>query len=293
MIESTQQIENSVWVKNWGPFPDPNNLPPGVNTINIFEGKIDFVNGQWIIDGLDWSSAQLTQYIDACHAKGITVKISLGGAGGQAIYNNTWDQLNSSNVAQMGQGLAAFCKQLGVDGIDFDYEEQKSDEQRTLVGQLIGYFKQSNPDLQVSVCTCAGNEGPNSQWPQYLSQILDAAKATYGGTCPVDRIYVMSYDYSMGSSAATLAADETFMENWATFGAQYGIDPSQISVGVDPTEGNCGLTEADRAAYLHFAKEHGFSTAVWDQMDYNEGSYTQWVYDTYEGINEKRKEENS
>lgn len=275
--------EHSVWVKNWGPFPDPNHLPPGVNTINIFEGKIDFVNGHWVIDGLDWSAAELTQYINACHAKGITVKISLGGAGGQAIYNNTWDQLSGGNVAQMGKDLAAFCSQLGVDGIDFDYEEQKDDTQRNLVGQLIGYFKQANPSLLASVCTDAGNEGSGYIWPQYLGQILDAATAIYGGTCPVNQLYVMSYDYSMGSSAATLAADETFMKNWSSFGEKYGIGNSQISVGVDPTEN--GLTESDRALYLQFAHENGFGTAVWDQIDYNEGDYTWWVYETYEGMN--------
>src|SRR5579859_2387428 len=124
-IPPNNDIEHAVWVKNWGTLPDPNNLPQGVNTINIFEGKIDYVNGKWTIDGLIWSPQLLSQYIDACHAKGIAVKVSIGGAGGQAIYNNTWDQLTDSNVQDVAKSLAAFCKANGLDGIDFDYEEQK------------------------------------------------------------------------------------------------------------------------------------------------------------------------
>ncbi len=274
-------IEHSVWVKNWGPVPDPNNLPPGVNTINIFEGKIDFVNGKWTIDGLNWTPAQLKAYVDACHAKGIKVKVSLGGAGGQGIYNNTWDQLTPSNVPDVAKGLAQFCKDNNLDGIDFDYEEQKSSAQREQVGQLIRFFKQADPTLQASICTCAGNDGSgNYVWSQYLSEILDASKNP-DGSCPVDRIYVMSYDYNMGTSAATLAADEKFMLAWKTLGAKYGIDPAHISIGVDPTDP--GMTDADRAAFIKFAYLNGFSTGMWDQMNYNEGSYTQWVFDQYHG----------
>ena len=117
---SQLSIEHSVWVKNWGTLPDPQKLPLGVNTINIFEGKIDIENGKWIINGLNWSSNLLNEYTKACHSLNIRVKISLGGAGGQGIYNNTWDQVTDENVEKMGQDLAAFCKQNNLDGIDFD-----------------------------------------------------------------------------------------------------------------------------------------------------------------------------
>ncbi len=273
-------IEHSVWVKNWGPYPDPKNLPPGVNTINIFEGKLNYVGGKWTIDGLVWTPAQRTAYINACNAGGISVKVSLGGAGGQGIYNNTWDQLTDSNLQAVAQGLVDFCEQNGINGVDFDYEEQKSSQQRKQVGQLIKFFKETNPSLQASVCTCAGNEGPTYIWPTYLKEILDQTLGSDGKTL-VDRVYVMSYDYGMGSSAATLAADERFMLNWISFLQPYGIDPAHISLGFDTTEPAYFLSPTDRAQLVHFAYENGLSTCVWDQMDYNEGAGTSWVFANY------------
>lgn len=268
-------IEHSVWIKNWGPLPDPTNLPPGVNTINIFEGKINSVNGDWIIDGLNWNPKLLVEYTQACQTKDISVKITLGGAGGQAVYNNTWDQLTTGNVQKMGQDLAHFCKGNGIDGIDFDYEEQKSDEQRALVGELIKNFKASNPDLETSVCTCPGNDKTTKyNWQKYLGQVLDAAKLN-DGSSSVDRIYVMSYDYP----GRNIKDDETFMLNWKTFGKQYGIEPNNISIGVDPTD--TAISSGDRAGYVKFAKENHFSTAVWDQRDYDEGKCTQQITDEY------------
>ncbi|MCH9631911.1 MAG: hypothetical protein S4CHLAM6_02330 [Chlamydiae bacterium] len=272
---STSTIEHSVWVKNWGALPDPSKLPPGVNTINIFEGKLDLSNGNWIIDGLNWSHKLLGEYTQACHAKNISVKISLGGAGGQAVYNNTWDQLTAGNVQKMGQDLAHFCKENEIDGIDFDYEEQKSDGQRALVGELIKNFKETNPNLKTSICTSAGNDGTNRyNWQDFLGQILDHSKLDNGHSA-VDRIYVMSYDYP----GCNVKDNKSFMLRWKDFGEKYGIDPSHISIGVDPT--NTAVSEGDRAAYVKFAKDNSFSTAVWDQKDSDEGKYTQQITDEY------------
>jgi hypothetical protein len=274
-LDNNKDIEHAVWVKNWGTLPDPNNLPPGVNTINIFEGKIDYVNGKWTIDGLNWPKELLSQYIQACHAKGITVKISIGGAGGQGIYNNTWDQLTDGNVQDVAKGLAQFCKDNNIDGIDFDYEEEKSDAQRKQVGELIRFFKQADPSLHASVCTCAGNNGTSSySWAQDLAQIMDAAKNPDGSSA-VDRIYVMSYDFG----GQNLQDDEKFMLNWKQFAEQYGIGPSQISIGVDPTDPT--MSQADKDAFIKFAYQNGFSTGMWDQMDYDEGKYTMWIFNEY------------
>ncbi len=278
-------IENSVWVKNWGPMPDLNDLPPGVNTINLFVGALDFVNGKWIIDQCgQMTNAQIKAYVAAAHAKGINVKLSIGGAGGQAAYNNTWDQITDGNVEKMGQDLADFCKSEGLDGVDFDYEEQKSSAQRKQVGELIKAFKTADPTLQASVCTCA-DEG----WAKDLGEILDAAGKNADGSSLVDRIYVMSYDFGQigGSSAATEQAEEKFMTDWATFAAQYGISHSQISLGTDPGDGTPAhpgdgvMTVADREKLLKFAADEGFSTALWDQLDYQEKNYTQKVHDIY------------
>ncbi len=269
------KIENSVWVKSWGPMPDLNKLPPGVNTINLFEGKLDKVNGKWVIDGVgQMTDAQLKAYIAAAHAKGITVKISLGGAGGQGIYNNTWDQMTDGNVQQMGKDLADYCKSIGLDGVDFDYEEQKSQAQRQQVGHLINAFKTADPSLKATVCTDA-----DAGWASDLKDILDAAKNPDGST-PVDRLYIMSYDYRFASSAETEQKDEGFMTQWEQFAKQYGMSPSQVSLGTDPTDAS--MTDADREKLLKFAADHGYGTALWDQCGgYNEGDYTQNVHDIY------------
>jgi hypothetical protein len=270
-----QSIEHSVWVKNWGPLPDINNLPQGVNTINIFEGKIDLLNGNWIIDGLNWSHDLLGEYTQACHTKDISVKISLGGAGGQSIYNNTWDQLTEGNVLKVGQDLAAFCKENGIDGIDFDYEEEKSSEQRGLVGTLIKAFKEADTTLKTSVCTCPGNDGSaNFQWANDLAEIMNAAKMSNGQSA-VDRIYVMSYDYP----GRSLQSNESYMLHWKDFGEKFGIDPSHISIGVDPTD--TAISIEDQAEYVKFAKQNNFSTAVWDQIDFDEGKYTGQITNEY------------
>ena len=41
------------------------------------------------------------------------------------------------------------------------------------------------------------------------------------------------------------------------------------------------MTVADREKLLKFAADDGFSTALWDQLDYQEKNYTQKVHDIY------------
>lgn len=268
----SSNIEHSAWLKDWGESTPPDaSLFNGVNTINIFEGKIDYVNGKWTINGIgNWTTQDLKKFISDCHAKGIAVKVSIGGAGGQAIYNKTWDQLTEGNVNDVAKGLADFCKSMNIDGIDFDYEEQKDSAQRGLVGSLIKDFKEADPSLQASLCTNAG-----TTWHDDLKEILDAAKKSDGSNS-VDRIYVMSYDFG----GQNLADDKKYMLEWKDVMKSYGIDPAHISIGVDPTDPT--MSKDDKEKFIQFARQNGFSTAMWDQMDYKEYNYTKWVYDTYE-----------
>ena len=123
------KIENGTWYLDYRSWTDP--IPEGVNCVNLFEGKLDIVNGQYTIDGLNSLQVnQLKTFIEECHnhVPPIAVKVSLGGAGGQTVYNNTWDQLmnpdgtaNPTAIQGFAAGMASFCHEYGIDGIDFDY----------------------------------------------------------------------------------------------------------------------------------------------------------------------------
>lgn len=259
---SSPSIENGVWELDYRSWNDP--IPEGVTTVNLFEGKLDIVNGKYTIDGLNaLQDGQLLSFIQKCHAHNppITVKISLGGDGGQSIYNHTWDQLMTSDgqpdetaVQAFAQGMADFCHQYGVDGIDFDYEEDAdlgpgtpyALAQETAVGQLIGAFKAQDSSFQTSVCTNAGF----SSWEAPLQRIF--AAATQNGVCAIDRLYIMSYtDF--------LSNEEGWINQWAQWAStNYGMDPAQISVGIDPTSGSYNYDQL-----AQWAAQEGYSSCMW------------------------------
>ncbi|MCH9613368.1 MAG: hypothetical protein SP1CHLAM54_03670 [Chlamydiia bacterium] len=268
---AASSIEHSAWIKSKN--INVNDIPKGVNTVNIFAGSIGQVNGHWEVTGITQSN--LDSYIKACRTQGITVKLTVGG---QAT--DPWSSISQSNVEQMGTDLANYCQQVGVQGIDFDDEATQTPAQRALVGQLIGYFKKANPQLETSVCTLGG-AGP--KYPSHeadIKQILDGGCAVYGGKCPVDRLYVMSYDYTLGTSAQTLAGDEEFMQQWIAFGKTYGIDPAHISSGVNPPRIN-DLNAADKQKFIEWSAEQGLSTGVWTDWTAQSAPYTQEVSNWY------------
>lgn len=264
MSSSTGGIENGVWYIDWTTNYNPLEIPKGVTTINLFEGKLDIVNGKYTIDGLNAQRmGKLQAFIDQCHQQGIQVKISLGGAGGQKIYNDTWDQLmgadgkpDQQKIEDFASGMAEFCHTYGIDGIDFDYEEWKSAAQETAVGQLIRQYKedgmgQYGKNFATSVCTNAGF-GPNFPWQEALTNIFNAAKLP-DGSSSVDRLYIMSYTNS-------LQDEEKWIGGWANWAkTNYGLDPNQIDVGIDPTSG-----AYDYNVFAKWAHENGYSSCMWD-----------------------------
>lgn len=294
------QIEHGTWYITWVSNDMP--IPQGGTTVNIFEGAISQdASGNFILSPFAGPSLSAIQaFVAKCHAANppISVKVSIGGAGGQSVYNNTWDQITPSNVQKVGTDLANFCLANGIDGIDFDYEEFQSQQQAQLVGTLIKTFKSVNPSLQTSLDSNAGF-GPNFPWQGYMQSILDAASSidpvTGKKICAVDRFNIMCYGVYLGNigSLTPLQAEVQWIAgspvnnkwvtnpdgslNWATMyptGATggwaqwlqttYGFSPAQIGVGIDAYDNLSGGTPPiDVQQFAQFAHTMGYSTEYW------------------------------
>ncbi len=255
-------IELATWLVDWTSFQYP--VPQGVNTVNIFVGNMHLdSNGTPVIDGFGNLSVPyndrtpaykiMNDFIAACHAQNIAVKISIGGGGGS--YDHCWDILTRDNVEHVAKALSQFCIQHHIDGVDFDYEgttsHKSGPEQQALVGKLIKAFKAENPTYLTSLCTNAGY-GPNYQWPAIVDNILDNA-SDESKNCAVDRLYIMSY-YN------TLEEEKGWINGWFEMArSKYHFSPSQITVGLN----NVDAHAYDISAFTRWAKERGFSVSYW------------------------------
>ena len=263
------RIENGAWEVDWTMHGDDilANIPQGVNTVNVFVGGFD-ANNNWQIDSrsvMDQkipstspfydpknpNATYLQKFVDECHAKGIMVKMSLGGSSA-GWCGNTWDALKTKGIAACGDEIVDFCKNNQLDGIDFDFEEWDQPDQTALeqnVGKLISYVKTQNPSLETSLCTNAGF----STWQGHMKNILDAATQASGGKCPLDRMYIMSY-YDPQSS------EQAWVGQWAQWlQTEYQFTPAQISVGLDDVDAHA----YDIKQFAEWAKSQGYSTCYW------------------------------
>lgn len=239
------KVENACWYIDWTSWDFP--VPEGVNVVNIFVGKLDVIAGVPTASGFgNMDIGKLQSFVSQCSQKGIACKISLGGGGGS--YDNCWDLLTDDNVSLFAQGLAKFCQDNQLIGVDFDYEESSSDKtQCARVGTLIKEFKKQDPSLQTSLCTNASFAG----WSQRVKAIMDA---TLDGqsTC-LDRLYVMSYYDPMSSETSWLL-------QWASFlKTTYGMDSSRLTVGID----NFDASAYNIQDMASFASSQGMSTGFW------------------------------
>lgn len=278
--------ENSTWVEDWTNNLDTQTyiqaLPMGVNTINVFVGQLDHdSSGNPLIDGYSEDTpgrpagigafptvAALTDFITQCKAKGITVKLSIGGASGTG-FGNSWNNLTSANVSAYAQALVNFCQTTGADGIDFD-DEFEVNANATLAGMLAAEFKNLAPNLKTSFCVFAGinSSGPEHQ----IDSIFLQNAVTSSGTSAIDRVYVMCY-----YDGATLAENEQFMLLWKTWLQQnYSFSASQISAGLDPNDSNTSPSNGSMTTWVKFAAQNGFSTAIWDQLGVNDYISNNW-----------------
>lgn len=257
---AANKIENGTWYIDWTSWNAP--VPQGVNAVNIFVGNMFLdANGNPAVGGfgtMSQNQTQMVSFIQACHAQGMSVKISLGGGGGS--YDNTWDVLTNNNVQGFAQALANFCTTNGLDGVDFDCEEftsaQDKPVQQALVGTLIKDFKTINPNFQTSLDTNAGF-GPNFPWQGIVQNIMNASlytDPTTGKTvCGVDRLNIMAYFNSMSDEQGWVTGWANWLKN------NYNFASSQITVGLDPAAGAYNSN-----SFAAWAAQQGYSTYLWD-----------------------------
>ena len=243
-------IKNGCWYPTYRTTPGQvPPIPDGVNEVNLFVGELDGTAGVTGLEGAFSDPKILAAFIKECHAHNppIEVMVSIGGHGG--AYDNTWSQLTSGNIAQYAKALKTFCTSNGIAGIDFDYEPTTfTPAQAALVGQLIGQFKSSS-GLETSLCVNAGI----TPWQAQALAVFQAA--TVNGKCGIDHLNIMAY-YPI----ATVKAD---LLSWKAWVQQFGLSPSQITVGMDPaaTDPGGGTTGLD--AFAQFCKDEGFSSGDW------------------------------
>jgi hypothetical protein len=260
-IPPRDTIEYSVWYIDWTSWFDNHQfvIPCCVNMVNIFVGELTYAaDGKPTMGGFGtFTLPQMKEFVQflAAQEPPIQAKVSIGGSGG--MYDHTWDKLTSANISNFAQGMVDFCHQLGLVGVDFDYEAFASTEQEILVGRLIKEFKTLDPNLQTSLCSNAGF-GPYFPWQQSVKNILDASMIS-PGNCALDRFYIMSYYNSMIDEINWIvgADGNGGWSNWLE--TNYGFSRARISVGIDDFDAHAYDPDAFRA----WAANEGFSVAHW------------------------------
>lgn len=240
------KVEHGCWYIDWTSwFSGTFKMPEGITTINIFVGSLTADNGG--IGGFgNLSNDQIPAFVTAAKNAGVQkVKISLGGGGGS--YDNTWDAVTEDNYEAIAKDLVDFCAKYNLDGVDFDYEEFKA-EQEPIIGKLIASFKAQNPSLEATLCCNAGF----STWQSEVQAILDQTKDSSGKSC-LDRLYVMSYYDS-------LQEEEGWLKQWAEWiQKEYQMEPSQLGVGVDDYDAHA----YDPTQLKEWADSKGYSWCHW------------------------------
>lgn len=240
-LKSASKVENGVWYLDYTSW-NPDRIPKGVNVVNLFVSGLDRQ-----LEGFS-DPQKLKDFIQACRAKGIQVKMSIGGNGGK--YDNCWDKLDGKNTSEIANRLVNFCHDYGLDGIDFDYEENQAGgdktQQEMYVGQLIKSFKGQDPDLLASLCTCADP----SAWKEPAEIILDQTKDSSGKSM-IDHLYIMSY-------AGTTENVEQWASGWEDILKEYQLPSNATTIGIASNPGY------DVDAIAKYAAEKGFSTMVWN-----------------------------
>jgi hypothetical protein len=245
-------IENSCWYITWTSWTFP--IISNVNMINLFVGEFTIQADESVLVGGfgNATNALIDQLVSEATAKGIGVKISLGGGGGS--YDNIWNVITADNVQSIANALVTFCQTHKLAGVDFDIEMFTSGTDRTnlqtLCGNLIKLFKLGDPTLQTSLCVNAGF-GDSYPWEGCAENIINGT-LNNGQTC-LDRVYIMSY-YN------PLPDEQNWILGWyGWLNYNYDFTSSRISVGIDNTDSNA----YNISTFAAWAKSNGFGTAYW------------------------------
>ena len=277
-ISNDTGIQHVAYAEDWSSDLDTqayiDSLSRGITTLNVFVGQLDS-NGQ--IDGFSTdtpgtpagtgafkNTAELTDFITKLKAKGISVKLSIGGQAGTA-FGNSWNNLTDTNLQTYADSLAALCKTTGADGIDFD-EEMADTTVAARAGKLAALLNAEAPDLSLTYCVFMGNnDHDHPGMDANRAFLLNAVKAD--GTSVIDHVFTMPYEDGLSESD-----NEIKMMDWALWlENNLHMSASQLSAGVDPTDPNTSESDGSLQKWVLFAKQNGFSTSIWDNANNGSG----------------------
>ncbi len=252
--------QNATYYEAWQISANNIPVPENVNSVYLAMGGVEMINGvltvlpagegNTVFNNNDLTA--LKNWIGQCNAKGVKVYLTIGGNGG--TYDNIWDgllgsdgQVDPSKAQAWGQALASYCTNIGLSGIDFDWEEINTSDPSSAaslgnaVGCAIKDFKEDAPNLQTSIAV----NGSADYWGQFYESLFDAA-----GKGNIDRVNVMDY---YDSSLA-----EGFAESWGKWAEAHGMSNSQINITSDTA---CGLSSDQKLE--QWAHNNGYGTNLW------------------------------
>jgi hypothetical protein len=194
-------------------------------------------------------STSVGAQIAALQAKGVTVVISQGGAGGQegAAYCSS-----ASATQALYQSI---INQYHVNWLDFDIEYSETSGQSARRAQALAALQAANPGLTISYTLGVGPGGLDSGSNGGTSDIADAK--TYGLNLNVVNIMAMDYGGSgieMGSTATEAAGATLSQIQSAGLSSKVGITPM---IGQNDSGGEV-FQLSDATTVVNFANSNSY-----------------------------------
>ena len=225
-----------------------------------------------------WTSSKMTSVINAAHANGTRVVLTVGCFAWSSYQAETQAALlgNPGARAQLVGQIVAAVRDRGADGVNLDFEPIVSgytDEFTALVRELRAGLDGAAPGYQLTFDTT----GWIGNYP------IEAATAPGGA----DAVFIMGYDYRgsnsnpVGSVSPLAGPVYDLTDTVAAYTAR--IDPSKVILGV-PYYGRAWSTPTDALHAPNISGEqYGYSTAVFytTAIDYLQAYGRRW--DSVEG----------
>lgn len=190
----------------------------------------------------DVSRSVMEEIVKDAQARGISLKISLGGAAGAVILPDP--SINRAYYENAGSSLAAFMQQYGFSGVDLDIENFNTTASQVA---LIESFRDHLGSAAQITYTVEGTLPLSMNY----QQVIQACKGI------LTAVNLMAYD--------TFWSGYDFKEDIATL-QSWGLENSQIILGVFPEAGGKegGNTLEQIREMAKFAKTEGLQVSFWD-----------------------------
>ena len=226
----------------------------GLQTVDLsfvaFSADLQSVGGIQFNNDPATNQVMMAYFIEAAHAKGMEVKVSVGGASGQPFPSQS-DPNYQQKISAMIQSMAQFLKDNHIDGLDVDNEDLDPNTAQGQIDFIKGIRSDMGADFKMSYTV----EGCFAASESYYKQILQAVLPD------LDGVNLMAYDVFW--SGYKFQDDIAMLES-------FGIPASKIMLGVFPVGTSAGQTPAQIQAMAEYAKENGLQGMFyWDiNQDY-------------------------